>query len=268
MVQYTNLLIASAIAAAVPALSAPFAYLESREIVNIDAREPMFKAAGELLKTGASRKVITDPLKQKVKDAANAQPVHGGPGPFTANHNDGGQASGHTRDPNLDAGAAALKEPVHFARPPSPPPSKILSEVQRHNTYHPRSIEYLDAREPMFKATTELLKTGASRKVITDPLKKKVKDAANAQPVHGGSGPFNANHNDGGQASGHTRDPNLDAGAAALKEPVHFARPPSPPPSKILDEVARHNANHPRSLEYLDIRELLDLLERDSFYLD
>ena len=33
MVQYANILIASAVVAAAPALSAPFAYLESREIV-------------------------------------------------------------------------------------------------------------------------------------------------------------------------------------------------------------------------------------------
>jgi hypothetical protein len=32
MVQYTNILIASAVAASVPALAAPFAYIESREI--------------------------------------------------------------------------------------------------------------------------------------------------------------------------------------------------------------------------------------------
>jgi len=251
MVQYTNILIASAVAAAVPALSAPFAYLEAREIVDIDAREPMFKAATELLKTGASRRVITGPLQEKVKDAYNANPVHGGPGHFTTNHGDGGHSSGHGRDPNLDAGAASLKEPLHFAHGASSSGSgsRILDEVSRH---HPRSMEYLDAREPMFKTAAELLKTGASRRVITGPLQEKVKDAYNANPVHGGPGHFTSNHDGGSHSSGHGRDPNLDAGAASLKEPLHFAHG-SGSGSRILDEVSRHN--HPGSMEYLDARE-------------
>ena len=102
----------------------------------------------------------------------------------------------------------------------------------------------------MFKAATELLKTGASRRVITGPLQEKVKDAYNADPIRSGPGPF-GHKNDEGQSSssGHASGVHHSPGTDALREGIHFSHVPPPPPSKILAEVAKHNANHPRSLQ-------------------
>ena len=47
----------------------------------MDTREPVFKAIYDIATTGAARRVVTDPLKKTGQNAANSQPVRGGPGP-------------------------------------------------------------------------------------------------------------------------------------------------------------------------------------------
>jgi len=76
MVQYTKILVAAAVAVAVavPALAAPFPNFESREIENIDAREPHF---GRVVAYKAARRVmVTNPIKKiadNAKDSYNSQ---------------------------------------------------------------------------------------------------------------------------------------------------------------------------------------------------
>lgn len=160
MVQYTNILIASAVAAAVPAIAAPFAYLESRDLAKLEAREPVLKATVDLIATGASRRVITGPLRGRIKDAAMQKPIHSGPGLAQEATNKAmdkikskNSASEHSKQSALDAQRAiiaAAKEaskPITLPKGAQHPPSKILTELAKHNANQRRSFEYLDIRE-------------------------------------------------------------------------------------------------------------------------
>jgi len=159
MVQYTNLLVASAVAAAIPAMAAPFGgrhTVESRELNNVEAREPMFKAMVDLAAHGPARRVITAPLRKTAQDAFDQRPIHSGPGPAQQAMN------------------------------------RILQEQKQRQQPRPRDLEDLqdfDAREPMFKAMIDVAAHGPARRVITAPLRKTAQDAFDQRPIHSGPGP-------------------------------------------------------------------------------
>jgi len=159
MVQYTNLLVASAVAAVIPAMAAPFGgrhVVESRELNNVEAREPMFKAMIDAAAHGPARRVITAPLRKTAQDALDQHPNHYGPGP------------------------------AQLAM------SRILQEQKERQQPRPRDLEAFeefDAREPMFKAMIDVAAHGPARRVITAPLRKTAEDALDQHPHHYGPGP-------------------------------------------------------------------------------
>jgi len=157
MVQYTNLLVASAVAAVIPAMAAPFGgfsrpAVESRELNNVEAREPMFKAMIDVAAHGPARRVITAPLRKTAQDALDQHPTHYGPGPAQQAMN------------------------------------RILQEQRERQQPRPRDLEdfeEFDAREPMFKAIIDAAAHAPARRVITEPLKKTAHDALDQyqQPI-------------------------------------------------------------------------------------
>jgi len=163
MVQYTNLLVASAVAAVIPAMAAPFGgfsrpAVESRELNNVEAREPMFKAMIDVAAHGPARRVITAPLRKTAQDALDQHPTHYEPGPAQQAMN------------------------------------RILQEQRERQQPRPRDLEdfeEFDAREPMFKAIIDAAAHAPARRVITEPLKKTAHDALDQyqQPSHYGHGP-------------------------------------------------------------------------------
>jgi hypothetical protein len=178
----------------------------------LDAREPVFGAIYDIATTGAARRVVTAPLKQTAQDAANQHPIHAGPGPAQA------------------AMSRILQEQKSSSHSQSNDAQRAAAHAASRNK---RSLEYLDAREPVFGAIYDIATTGAARRVVTAPLKQTAQDAANQHPIHAGPGPAQV------------------AMSRILQEQKSSSHS-----SNNAQRAAAHAASrNKRSLEYLDARE-------------
>jgi uncharacterized membrane protein len=192
----------------------------SLENEDLEAREPVFGAIYDIATTGASRRVVTAPLRQTAMDAINRNPIHSGPGPaqaamskILADQRAASQAQSQSFDNRRAAAHAASR--------------------------NKRSLEYLEAREPVFGAIYDIATTGAARRVVTAPLKQTVQDAATQHPAHYGPGPAQA----------------------AMNRILQENKSSSSSQSYNAQRAAAHAASRNK-------RDLEDLLERDEFDLD
>jgi len=179
-----------------------------------------FGAIYDIATTGAARRVVTAPLKKTAHDAVQQHPTHSGPGPAQQAMNriqqeQKAKAHAHSFDAQRAAAHAASR--------------------------NKRGLEDLDTREPVFKAIYDIATTGASRRVVTDPLKKTAHDAIQQHPTHSGPGPAQ-------QAMNRIQQ------EQKAKEHAH---------SFDAQRAAAHAASRNKQK-----RDLEDLLERDSFDLD
>jgi hypothetical protein len=233
MVQYTNILVISAVAAAVPALAAPLAYMESREIENVNAREPILSALKKIATDGPARKtIITNPIKDKVEKAIKGQPKPAPSGPTPA------QLAMAQVKKDQAAKERAAKEKALKAKALK---KRDLEELLERDSFlytESREIEDIDAREPILSALKKIATDGPARKtIITNPIKDKAEKAIKGQQKAAQSGPT----------------PAQLAMAQVKKEQA------------AKDLAAKEKALKAKALKKRDLEELL---ERDFFNLD